>query len=214
MEWTTERILEHVRNQLRKKTAQKSGWKKKAKKSLLRAWKIFCFKSFGKKGNVMRTGRTSKFGLDEFGRDVEKGLKEYVDLLKKRGLDLQTVILLGSRVKSKCNPESDVDITVIASNLPRERNHHIPFGEILEFRRWLYLSDRPLFLGVEPSGCCSKEEFIHRLENFDVQALDALYYGTIIYDDGFWIEARRRFRQIEKKYQLEETGLQRLLYYA
>jgi len=212
MEWTTERILENVKNQLRKTTAQKFGWKKKTKKPLLRAWKIFCFKSFGKKENIMRIGRTSRFGLDEFGRDVEKGLKEYVNLLKERGLNLNTVILLGSRVKSKCKPDSDIDITVIASNLPKEGNYHIPFGAIFGFRRWLYLSDRPLFLGVEPGGCCSKEEFMLRLENFDVLALDALYYGTVIYDDGFWIEARRRFKEIETKYGLRGTKLKQLLH--
>ena len=74
------------------------------------------------------------------------------------------------------------------------------------------MSDRPLYLGIEPSGCCSKEEFLERLRSFDIQALDAIFYGRVIYDDGFWDVAKAQYTEIECKYGLDPLYLKKLLF--
>jgi hypothetical protein len=65
---------------------------------------------------------------------------------------------------------------------------------------------------VQQSSCCSKTEFIQWLKEFRVIALDAVYYGKVIYDDGFWKEVRRTFEKINKEYHLSRTELPALLY--
>ena len=42
---------------------------------------------------------SSIFGYDQFGRDVEDGLFQYVKLLKRRHLDIHTMIILGSMAR-------------------------------------------------------------------------------------------------------------------
>jgi predicted nucleotidyltransferase len=120
------------------------------------------------------------------------------------------VIVLGSRVKDSWTPRSDVDVTIIADRLPRDGKNFFT-KRILGFRRNFLLSDRPLYLGVEPSGCCSRKEFLERLNRFDIQALDAVLYGKIIYDDGFWSMVEARYATIEKRYQIECLPLKEML---
>lgn len=171
----------------------------------MRCYRIFCHFIFTKPNWTSNT-QTFKFGADEFGRDVEKGLLKYVAILKARGIKLHAVLVLGSRVKSRSQPKSDIDVTVIASNLPKEINI-LGLGRLFGLRRWFLLSDIPLFMGIETSNCCSREEFLHKLEEFDIHTLDALYYGKIIYHDGFWEQIQRVFRGIEEKYDLKKLNL-------
>ena len=64
------------------------------------------------------------------------------------------------------------------------------------------LNDAPLFMGIQPSACCSREEFLLWLKGLRISALDALYYGKVVYDDGFWNKALHEFKKIKKKYGL------------
>lgn len=153
---------------------------------------------------------TSSLGFDELGRDVAHGVSKYVELLKTRGLHINTVIVLGSRAKGFWNSSSDVDVTIIGSNLPKQKESFLA-NKFLGLSSSRLLSDRPLCLGIEPSGCCSMEEFLDRIEKFDIQALDALYYGIIFHDDGFWDEAKRKFHKIEKQYGLNEAEMKKKL---
>ncbi len=190
-------IVNKIRKQANRKLAQKRGWKKKVKGEISRVLRVIGYHLFAEK-ELRKTQTDQKYGTDKFGRDVAAALDEYVGLLKRRGLLLRTVLLMGSRAKRKWKSQSDIDVLVIADNLPEERRYLVPFGEVLDFRRWMLLSDRPLFIGIEPSGCCSHREFLRRLQQFDLQALDALYYGKVLYDDGFWKEAKASFTKIKE----------------
>jgi predicted nucleotidyltransferase len=152
----------------------------------------------------------SLFGADELGRDVEDGLNRYIELLRKRKVQIHTVIVLGSRVKREWRPQSDIDVTVIASDLPTEGTAALT-RRIGSLRRRILLSDKPLFIGIEPSGCCSRKEFLERLRRFDVSALDAVFYGRIIFDDGFWKKALEKYEEMDKEYALSELPLKILL---
>jgi predicted nucleotidyltransferase len=219
MKWTQATILDEVEKRVKQRVHLKHGvrWKRTLYSVFWKLQKKICYKIFGAKGDIHlsyeMSKRTFNLGEDFFGRDIGKGMLEYVRLLKKRGVMVHTVIVLGSRAKGGSTRESDVDVLVIAKNLPGRSYPGMTTlaQKILGLRRWFLLSDRPLFIGVQPSGSCSSEEFLQKLENFDLMALDAIYYGKIIYDDGFWLEARKKFKEMEEKYNLEETPLKQLL---
>jgi len=204
-------IMQKVEKQVQRKLAMKKSYKKKIKVAIKRALRRIFYRTLNDpKIKVKNYRENSNFGYDEFGRDVEDGLLQYIKLLKSRKLQIHTVIVLGSRAKGSWTPQSDVDVTVIASNLPRERRNPLT-KRLFGLRRKLILSDRPLYLGIEPSGCCSKTEFLERLERFDIQVLDAIFYGKVIYNDGFWRTVKMKYKEIEKKYGLEQIPLKEML---
>lgn len=186
-------------------------WKRIPHKIIMKIHKDVCNR-FGK-GEIGLGEQTSELGVDESGRDVRNGVVYYVEILKKRGVKVHTVLVLGSRAKGRSKPDSDVDVLIVASDLPGRTIPIFPSlaQKILGIRRWFLLSDWPICMGIEPSGCCSKEEFLQRLEDFELEALDAMYYGKIVCDDGFWLEANKKFKEIEEKYEFDKKQLKRML---
>jgi predicted nucleotidyltransferase len=138
-------------------------------------------------------------GVDQFGRKVNKFIVHYVELLKRRGLNVSTVVALGSRAKGRGKPDSDVDLLVISTDLEKK-------GLLSSVKRHFLLSDMPICIGIEPSGC-TKSEFLRRLANFDITALDAMYYGKIVYDDGFWSEVEKAFAKMKKECDFDQLHL-------
>jgi predicted nucleotidyltransferase len=211
MDDTSSKIVRRIDSQVERKIAMKRGYRKKIKTTLERSCrKILHRLFFSSAAEIKRYEGDSSFGCDEFGRDVESGIHKYVKLLENREVKIHTVIVLGSRAKGTWKPESDVDVTIIASNLPKEGKNFIS-KRLYYLKTRFLLSDRPLYLGIEPSGCVTKEEFIRRLEQFDIQALDAIFFGRVIFDDGFWQTVRQRYEEIEKKYKLNEVQLKEKL---
>jgi predicted nucleotidyltransferase len=187
---------------LLKKVALKQEWQTLKKNLPLTTYrqlrKKLAYALFGVRNfNIRERTFPYDFGVDEFGRNVADGLAFYIQLLEARGLDLSTVVALGSRAKRQFRPQSDVDVIVIARNLPESKR---------QIQR--IISDTPMFMGLEPDGF-TPEEFLERLEDFDMQVLDAVYYGKVIYDNGFWLEVRRRFDQLDAKYGLKGMNLER-----
>lgn len=211
MDKTQKGILWRIEKQIKRKMAMKEGYRKKIKVILEKMPRRVLYKIFSSPHIQIEQYRgNSMFGYDELGRDVEDGLRQYIKLLKSRKLQIYTVIVLGSRAKGSWTPQSDVDVTVIGSNLPKEGKNLLT-ERLFDLRSKLILSDRPLYLGIEPSGCCSKSEFLERLEQFDIQVLDAIFYGRVIYDDGFWTTVKMKYEEMEKKYRLEQIPLKNML---
>lgn len=203
-------ISEKVERQIQEKLVLKRGIRKRCQVLLERLHRETCYRIFANsKVRVKKYEGYTPFGSDEFGRDVADGISKYIELLKKRGLTVHTVIVLGSRAKGSWKPSSDIDITVIADDLPKNKKS-LPF-RLFGLGKHDILSDAPLCLGIEPSGCCSKEEFLKRLKEFDIQVLDAIFYGRIVYDVGFWPEVKKRFHKIEKEYNLSQLNLKQKL---
>ena len=211
MDKTQQHILRCVEKQIKKKIALKKGYRKKVKVILEKSSRVISRAIFlSSKNQIRQYNGDTAFGKDDFGRDVEDGLRLYLHLLKLRGVRIHTVIVLGSRVKGTWKPQSDVDITIIADDLPRDGKNFLS-QRIFYWRKRFLLSDRPLYMGIEPSGCSSKEEFLKRLRRFDIQALDAVFYGHIIYDDGFWTTVMKEFEEMNRQYGLEQLPLKKLL---
>lgn len=201
-----------LEKEVQRKIAMKKGYRKKIKVLLEKEIRGLLRKIFSSpKIKIREYDGKSAFGCDLLGRDIEDGLRKYVRILIARNVDVHTVIVLGSRVKGKWIPESDVDVTIIASNLPKRKKNFFIVGKLFELRRRLILSDRPLYLGIEPSNCFCKEEFLKQLERLDINALDAILYGKVIYDDGFWLKVKGKYEEIKKKYKLNDDVLREKL---
>jgi len=208
---SAQKILQQIEFQIRKKMSMKKGYRKKMKVTLEKSFRALSHKIFSSlNSEIQRYSGNSMFGCDELGRDVEAGLQKYIRLLKRRGVQMHVVIVLGSRAKGKWGPQSDIDVTIIADNLPKEGRNVIT-KRLFDLRRRILLSDRPLYLGIEPSGCCSREEFLKRLRQFDIQTLDAVFYGKVIYDDGFWQIVQANYKELSQKYGLEKFPLKEML---
>jgi predicted nucleotidyltransferase len=204
-------VLEKIEKEVKKKLQLKNSWKRIPRRSYMRFYKMLCHKIFPTVRWKKENNPSSDLGVDEFGRDVFTGMEIYVGILKKRGIKIHAVIVQGSRSKGKFTPKSDIDVTIIANNLHRKVNTPV-IKRILGLAEWFRLSDYPLFMGVEPSGCSSPEDFLTEMENLKVHALDALYYGMVVYDDGFWLKALGRFKQIEAEKGLQRLPMRKLLF--
>jgi len=213
MERSQSDIMDEIREQVRQRLSIKYNWKRNPHSLIEQLEKRFGKMFFPKPPIRRNLINQVGLGTDDIGRNVTSGVREYVNLLLKRNVNLHTLIVLGSRVKGRGKPGSDVDVTVIASNLPGKSSPeflNIP-QKILNIKRCLLLNDAPIFMGIQPSACCSKEEFLSWLRDFKLLALDAVCYGRVVYDDGFWQQVLATFREIENKYQLNETNLKELL---
>jgi len=205
-----EEIESTVRSQIDRKMAMKRGYRKKVKVVLERGLRRISRVVLSTDIKIRPYHPNSSMGYDEVGRDVEDGVRKYVEILKSRGIDVETVIALGSRVKGSWKPESDVDVTIIAHNLPPEGRNAIS-RRVRGLKISMSLSDRPICMGIEPSGCCSPRQFLEGLEHFDIQELDAVLYGKVIYDVGFWRTAMDRYQTLERKYRLDSMSLKTML---
>lgn len=211
MSRSSEEIIAIVERQVAKKMTMKRGYRRILKQIIERQLRKALYRVFSPKNSVAQCLQgSSMFGCDEFGRNVEQGLQQYVALLKSRGIGVHTVIVQGSRAKSSWKPESDVDVTIVADNLPPGGSDFFTF-RLRDLRRRILLSDRPLYLGIEPSGCCSREEYLKRLERFDLQVLDAVLYGRVVFDDGFWSQVKSKYEELVKKNGLENAPLRELI---
>lgn len=211
---TKSSIMDEIREQVRHRLCVKYSWKRTPHSSIEKLQKRFG-KMLFPKPHVKRylNHQDVDLGIDDFGREVTSGVLEYVHLLLNRDVQLHTLIVLGSRAKGRAKPGSDIDVTVIASNLPGKSSPefaNIP-KKILNIQRWLVLNDAPIFMGIQPSLCCSREEFLQWLGEFRLVTLDAIFYGKVMYDNGFWRYVLTKFREIEGKYGLSEKDLKTLL---
>lgn len=204
-------IVDNVKRQLAELTPDKYGWKRTPHKALMRLSTFLSYALFSRKKWDFGEPNVD-LGIDEFGRSVFEGMKLYVNILNKRGIKLNTVLVQGSRVKGKWKPTSDIDVTIISEDFPRKKGYPQFFNKLHYLKTLFRLTDIPLGMGVEPSFCCTKKDFMAMLEDFDVHALDAIYYGKIIYDDGFWKDVKNKFKQIEIKYELDKTDLKKMLF--
>jgi len=210
--------MKNIQEQVRRRMCQKYNWKRIPYRILEKKWRKLCRIVFLKSrvyvlGNLANQRIDSYLGTDDMGRDVASGLRQYINILLNRGVKLHTLLVLGSRAKGRAKPESDVDVMIIASKLPGRSSPKLTnlSQKILNIRRWLLLCDAPIYIGIQPSACCSKEEFLLWLKEFKISALDAIYYGKVIYDDGFWKHVLQVFEEIEKKYKLDKKKLKEML---
>lgn len=204
------RIMWRVQGQVERHVAMKNGLGKRVKDTFNWAVREILYRIDASSGKVPRYRMASRFGCDKHGRDIESGLGEYVGLLRTRDSKLHTVLVSGSRVKGAWLPGSDVDVTIISDSLSSKSLGPIS-QRLYDLKVQIRYSDRPLNLGIVASCYYSKSEFIRSIEQFDFHALDALFYGKVIYDDGFWRVAMDRYKELERRYGLNRDRLKKIV---
>jgi len=186
-------VKQRINDALYRRLALKQRWQilKKNPLALYRTIRlIIVYKLFGLRSfNATQDASDSYLGTDRFGRDVMGGVLYYTELLKTRGLHVNTVVVLGSRVKGRYTSESDVDLLVVVDNLPKGR------------KKRKVLSDAPIFMNINTHGY-TQEEIQAALKDCNMEVLDAMYYGLVVYDDGSWSEATSRFKEFAETYDL------------
>ena len=112
----------------------------------------------------------------------------------KKPIKIRSVVVMGSRARGGWKPWSDVDVLVVAEDLPKGL-------ERLEVLR--VLEEEVVESEVEVRAYTS-DEFKEALKGLSLTALDAVSEGVAIYDDGFWEEMERYFKEVKKAYRLRK----------
>jgi hypothetical protein len=172
----------------------KSKWS--PRKALARSVKIIKYALWGARFTIPRGSRSIELGVDEFGRSVADGLEFYLKMIRGRGFKVRTAIVLGSRVKGTWRPESDLDLLLVLQS-DSGGDKKIP-------------SEDPLCMSIQPEFCYAIE-LMHWIDECRLTVLDAMYWGLLAFDDGFWSEAKKAFSDIERKYDLPKDELCRRL---
>jgi predicted nucleotidyltransferase len=193
-----EEALEHIRDQVARKLREKGSWKKPARglvQSVLRSLSSRTSRTDYPQQLLESSWSGLDLGKDNFGRDVAENVSVYANLLRYRGVRLHTMLVLGSRAKGRWKPDSDVDLVVIADDLPRK-----------PYERWFTVRDAPINISADICAC-TPDEFLQYLEQLRIMALDAVLYGRIVYDDGLWSGILAHFTELESKYRLNRHEL-------
>jgi hypothetical protein len=188
-----EEVLQQIRDQVARKLKTKGTWRKPARALVQRLLRTLSLRTSKTDYPQQLRGSSCSgldLGKDNFGRDVAENVSIYANLLRSRGVRLHTVLVLGSRAKGKWTPDSDVDLVVLADDLPSKH-----------YERWYAVRDSPINMGADICAC-TPIEFLEYLREFRIWALDAVFYGRIAYDDGLWSGILAHFTEMENKYGL------------
>jgi len=124
-------------------------------------------------------------------------LRELAERLSKYGVRL--VVLFGSRARGDYTDGSDVDVLVVADELPDDPR------EAYDVVRRL-VSPR-----VHPV-CLRTEAFVRRLEGESTFLMEVLEDGVIVYADrGFLEEVLRRYREVRRRWVRKGRTWERLV---
>lgn len=133
-------------------------------------------------------GTSRRVGLGAIDRDI----REYVEGLRK-ALKIHSAVVFGSLARGDFKPWSDVDMVIIADDLPKGVERLRPFYTCED----LAIDPRPY----------TKEEFLRAIDGIDLTAWDSIRDGRVIFDDGFWELARGRFEEVKREYKLVRTKM-------
>ncbi|MEM3693860.1 MAG: nucleotidyltransferase domain-containing protein [Candidatus Bathyarchaeia archaeon] len=135
------------------------------------------------------------FGSTELKMNAKSGLEKYVKLLLDSSLKVRTIVIMGSRARGDWKPHSDTDILVIAENFPQDHSGLL-----------VALNPPEVWgLSLEPRAYTPKD-FLDALWALELTALDAIQEGIVLYDDGFWMEAKKAFQRAKRAYRLRRIS--------
>ena len=118
--------------------------------------------------------------------NLEQIVKELEGLAERaaKKLGLRSLVVFGSYARGLQLRESDVDVLIVA-----EAFEGLPFYEREYMVLKLYQGNHPL----EP-WCYTPREVLEALEKKPrIDLADALRHGIVVYDDGLWSMARKRY---------------------
>ena len=120
-------------------------------------------------------------GKTETGEDVYSKLMEWVRNLRKRGIKILLLAVIGSRAKGTWKPWSDIDILLIAENLPPK-----------SIKRYLLLLPEDLDIDLR---AYTPEEAKEALEKPDREFLDLIHYGKVIIGEKLYKKIEKEIKE-------------------
>jgi predicted nucleotidyltransferase len=117
---------------------------------------------------------------------LSEGLRELAE--KLRGYGVRLIILFGSRARGDYTEDSDVDVLVVADQLPRDPREAYAVVAKLAGPK------------VTPT-CLNTESFMKRLEDESTMIMEVLEDGKVVYaDEGFLEEVRAKYREVRGRW--------------
>ncbi len=119
--------------------------------------------------------------------------RDFMEKISQQGIKVRSIILFGSYVRGDFTENSDIDICLIGENLPSnelERRSMRRFYSIPKLSVIAYMPD----------------EFLAMLKNLNPIVMDIVYEGLPLFDDGFFHDAQRLFRDLQKRYEIKRDG--------
>jgi len=123
-------------------------------------------------------------GLLPDGEEARVLLDSYIEKLRKYGIRIHSVIVIGSRAYGYHTTSSDIDVVVIIDDYHRIRDA-------------IRLSSG---MGYIEPRIYAKEDVEALLECYDAVLLEALEFGAVYYDDGTWAKLKETYSSKIKKH--------------
>ncbi|MEM1538154.1 MAG: nucleotidyltransferase domain-containing protein [Candidatus Nezhaarchaeales archaeon] len=124
-------------------------------------------------------------------RQAEDLLKKFVEDVER--LKPRAILLFGSYARGDFTESSDIDVCVIAENLPSDELQR-------RTMKGLYSTPKVRAVGFYP------EEFLDYLRSLRLFAYDVISEGIPIYDEGFLAEAKKTYEECLKRFKLVKEG--------
>ena len=106
-------------------------------------------------------------------------IARYIEELRGRGVNVSSVVLIGSRARGDWRPWSDIDLLIVVPK--KELKGLIPVG----------LVDARIY---------TKEELEEAIDGCEVEVVEAFEDGVVISDDGTWEGLRARYLRVKERY--------------
>ncbi len=123
-------------------------------------------------------------GLLPDGKEARVLLDSYIEKLRKYGIRIHSVIVIGSRAYGYHTTSSDIDVVVIIDDYHKIRDA-------------IRLSSG---MGYIEPRIYAKEDVEALMECYDAVLLEALEFGVIYYDDGTWAKLRETYSSRIRKH--------------
>ncbi len=132
---------------------------------------------------------TPDIGKLENGREAYREVLKWLQELEKKGIKIKLAAIIGSRAKGIWRPWSDIDVILIAENLPPP-----------SIQRYLLLLSDEIDLDIR---AYTPEEAEKAIENLEREFLDLEQHGKIVRDDGIYSKIKRKINQVKQRYEIK-----------
>jgi len=112
------------------------------------------------------------------GRSARAVAEEFVASLIEAGADVKAAVVIGSGARGGWRPHSDIDLVLV-------------LGSRRDIRPVL---EAPGLGTVDPKPYTVREA-IDALEKADTTIIEAMEFGVVIHDDGFWSKLRKLYEE-------------------
>ncbi len=116
------------------------------------------------------------------GKPAFELIARYIEELRRRGVNVNSVVLIGSRARGDWKPWSDVDLLIVVPK--KELKELIPVG----------LVDARIY---------TREELEEAINRCEVEVIEAFEDGRVIVDDGTWEGLRLSYLHVKERYGVE-----------